>query len=105
MDEPRIHFAINCASYSCPKLLNEAFTASKMEEQLEEVTRSFINGNKNILDQSNPQLSKIFDWYAKDFVVNGQVDVLGYVNQYASTKIDSGALLNYLEYDWKLNEK
>jgi len=43
MNEPRIHFAINCASYSCPNLLNEAYTESKLETQLDKVTKSFIN--------------------------------------------------------------
>jgi hypothetical protein len=49
MNEPRIHFAINCASFSCPKLLNETFTAGKINEQLERVTLNFINSEKNEL--------------------------------------------------------
>ena len=105
MNEPRIHFAINCASYSCPKLLNEAFTASRMEEQLERVTTEFINSDKNDLDPKDPRLSSIFKWYQNDFEVNGKVDVVGYINRYIDTKLDPETELNYKNYDWNLNEQ
>jgi hypothetical protein len=105
MNEPRIHFAINCASFSCPKLLNEAFTASKMEFQLERVTNEFINSDKNDINAANPSLSSIFNWYKKDFLVNGKVDVIGYINNYSNTQIDPAADIEYKNYDWNLNEK
>lgn len=105
MDEPRIHFAINCASYSCPKLLNKAFTAAKINEQLEMVTRDFINGNKNELSANSPKLSSIFDWYQKDFTINGKQDVIGYINEYANSKINPSAQITYKEYNWNLNEQ
>lgn len=105
MNEPRIHFAINCASISCPKLLNEAYSAKKIDEQLERVTFEFINGEKNELNASNPMLSSIFDWYKKDFVVDGEVDVIGYINQYSNTKIDLDATVSYKNYNWNLNEQ
>jgi hypothetical protein len=105
MNEPRIHFAINCASYSCPNLLNEAFIASKIEAQLEFVTKSFINGNKNDISSTNVNLSKIFKWYKKDFILNGKKDLIGYINQYRNTKIASDAIIDYLDYNWNLNEK
>ncbi|MCF6306499.1 MAG: DUF547 domain-containing protein [Flavobacteriaceae bacterium] len=104
MNEPRIHFAINCASYSCPNLLNEAFTASKLEAQLNKVTDSFINGNKNETKPTNPKLSKIFKWYKKDFKVNGKPDVVAFINQYSNVKIDENARIDYLDYNWNLNE-
>ncbi|MBT0607446.1 DUF547 domain-containing protein [Aequorivita echinoideorum] len=105
MDEPRIHFAVNCASISCPKLLNEAYTAAKINEQLEMVTKDFINGDKNEISASSPKLSSIFDWYQKDFTVSGKKDVIGYINTYSKTKINKGATLSYKEYDWNLNEQ
>lgn len=105
MEEPRIHFAINCASYSCPKLLNEAFTAARINEQLDKVTTDFINGNKNELSANSPKLSSIFDWYQKDFTINGKQDVIGYINEYAISKINPSAQINYKEYNWKLNEQ
>jgi len=104
MNEPRIHFAINCASYSCPNLLNEAFTASKIEEQLERVSYSFINGNKNDISESNPKLSKIFKWYKKDFNINGE-NLISFINKYSSTKINVDADINYKDYNWNLNQK
>jgi len=81
MNEPRIHFAINCASYSCPNLLNEAFVASKIEEQLEAASYSFINGNKNDISASNPKLSKIFKWFKKDFKIGGRNNLIGFINK------------------------
>lgn len=107
MNEPRIHFAINCASISCPDLLNEAFTANKIDAQLDKVTRSFVNGPKNEISMNELKLSKIFDWYKKDYVVNGENDVIAFVNQYLLQKIKLSptAAVSYLEYDWGLNEQ
>lgn len=105
MNEPRIHFAINCASYSCPNLLNEAFVSTKIEEQLERVTYSFINGNKNEITKNNPKLSRIFKWYKKDFKVNGEKNLIAYINQYSTMKIAPNTTLDFKEYDWDLNEK
>ena len=105
MNEPRIHFAINCASISCPKLLNEAFTASKINEQLDRVTREFINSDKNELSAKHPKISSIFDWYAKDFTVNGKQDVIGYINLYSDGKVDNKVKLQYKAYNWNLNEQ
>ncbi|MDC7999583.1 DUF547 domain-containing protein [Aequorivita todarodis] len=105
MNEPRIHFAINCASISCPKLLDEAYTAAKINEQLERATGVFINSDKNEISASNPKVSSIFDWYAKDYKVNGKQDVIGFINKYSNTKINPGATLSYKNYNWELNEQ
>ncbi len=105
MNEPRVHFAINCASISCPKLLNEAYTASKINEQLDKVTKDFINSDKNEISPKNPKISSIFSFYPKDFEVNGTPDIPGYINKYSETKIDAGAPLTYIEYNWNLNEQ
>lgn len=105
MNEPRIHFAINCASISCPKLLNEAFVPSKMEAQLDKVTSEFINGEKNELHPQQPKLSSIFKWYKNDFEVDGKVDIIVYINRYAEIKIDQAASISFKNYNWKLNEQ
>ncbi|MCW5518660.1 DUF547 domain-containing protein [Aureitalea sp. L0-47] len=105
MNEPRIHFAINCASISCPKLLNEAFVPSRMEEQLQRVTSEFINGNKNELNSGQPKLSSIFKWYQNDFKVDGKVDVIGYINQFTDDKMVPDADLGFKDYNWNLNEQ
>lgn len=105
MNEPRIHFAINCASISCPKLLNEAYTAGKINEQLDYAASQFINGSKNEIKKKNIRLSKIFDWYAKDYVVDGKANIIDYINQYSKTAIHEDAVIEYLEYNWNLNER
>ena len=105
MNEARIHFAINCASISCPNLLNEAFKAETIDEQLDRVTRGFINSDKNEFSSKTLKLSSIFDWYKKDFTVNGEVDVVGFINQYSESQLDSNIPIGYKEYNWNLNEK
>ncbi|MCK0114613.1 DUF547 domain-containing protein [Gelidibacter sp. F63206] len=105
MNEPRIHFAINCASYSCPKLMNEAFTAAKIDEQLEVATKEFINGNLNDITTNNPKLSKIFDFYTSDFKVDGKKNLIGFINKYSNTKINPNTRYTFKKYDWKLNEQ
>ncbi|MAZ27577.1 MAG: hypothetical protein CL868_10935 [Cytophagaceae bacterium] len=102
MDEPRIHFAINCASMSCPKLMNEAYTAGKINEQLDAAANEFINSNKNDISAASPKVSSIFDWYKKDFMTPTVVD---YINKYSKTKINAGTTLTYNDYDWSLNKQ
>ncbi len=105
MGEPRVHFAINCASYSCPKLQNTAFTAGNLEKLLDKGAREFVNSDKNDLsDANNPKLSKIFDWYKSDFTDSGE-SLITYINRYASTKIASDASIDYLDYNWSLNKQ
>ena len=105
MKDPRIHFAINCASYSCPKLLNEAFIASKIEEQLERVTLDFINSDHNDISTTNPKLSKIFKWFKKDFKTDENQNLISFINQYSTVKINLDAKIDYKDYNWNLNEK
>lgn len=102
MDEPRIHFAINCASYSCPKLLNEAFTVEKLEDLLEKSARTFVNDPKrNVITKEKAMLSQIFKWYKKDFT--NKVSLTDYINQYSSIKITKETSIEFINYDWRLN--
>ncbi|WP_082106494.1 DUF547 domain-containing protein [Kordia zhangzhouensis] len=104
MNEPRIHFAINCASFSCPPLLNEAFTATKLETQLTTVTKKFVADTKrNTITKNQLELSKIFKWFKKDFEKNGSL--IDFLNQYSSLQIDTNATISYKEYNWSLNEQ
>ena len=103
-NEPRIHFAIVCASISCPRLLNEAYTAQKLEEQLERQSHYFINNPvKNQITENTAKLSSILDWYKSDFPQDKSM--IDYVNQYSDIQINQNAIVSYLEYDWHLNEK
>jgi hypothetical protein len=103
MNEPRIHFAINCASFSCPNLLNEAYTEANLEKQLTTVAKSFINDKtKNTITANKVEISKIFDWFSGDFKKKGTI--IDFLNQYSSVKISSKAKISYKEYNWTLNE-
>lgn len=101
MNEPRIHFAINCASASCPKLINEAFTADKLDEQLEKVTLDFITSDNNTISKDKVELSRIFKWYKGDFKSG---DIKQFIDSYSEVKIGSKVKINYKEYNWSLNE-
>jgi hypothetical protein len=105
MNEPRIHFAINCASYSCPKLLDEAFTAGQIDTQLDRVTKDFINSDNNKIEPNTVALSSIFDWYKNDYLANGIPTVIAFINQYSDVTINSDATLSFMEYNWSLNEQ
>lgn len=103
-NDPRIHFAINCASESCPKLLNQAFRAANLEGNLDKLARGFVNDPKrNKITASSAQISSIFDWFKGDFTKKGTV--IEYLNKYSKTKINSNAKVTYLNYDWSLNSQ
>ncbi len=103
-DEPRMHFALNCASLSCPKLRNEAYQADKLNTQLDEQARAFLaDKSKNIITPGKVQISKIFSWYGKDFTKSG--GKIDFLNRYSPIKINRNADLEYLDYNWDLNEQ
>lgn len=102
-EEPRIHFAVNCASVSCPPLLNEAFMASKLEAQLDKVARGFINdSSRNKITADNAQISSIFSWFKGDFTKKGSL--IDFLNLYSKVKIKPSAKISHLDYNWNLNE-
>ncbi|MFT4568840.1 MAG: hypothetical protein ACI9FN_003809 [Saprospiraceae bacterium] len=99
--DERVHFAVNCASASCPKIANRAFNGSDLETLLEKLTREFINDSKlNSIDPKGPQLSKLFQWYQGDFD-----NVIDFVNQYSEVKVSTSAKITYKDYLWNLNGK
>ena len=101
--DPRIHAAVNCASISCPKLRNEAFTAAKLEEQLTDQMRAFINNpQKNTLAKNEVEISSIFKWFSGDFTEEG--DIIDYLNTYSKVEISKDADISYKDYNWNLNE-
>ena len=103
-DEPRIHFAINCASLSCPVLRREAYTAEQLEEQLTQQAQIFLSQPiRNQIASDRVALSPIFSWFRKDFVKNGTL--IEFLNQYTPVPIKEDAKISYLRYDWSLNEK
>jgi len=104
-EDPRIHFAVNCASVSCPNLLNEAFTAKRLNEQLDGAARSFLaDKSKNKFDStSKAQVSKIFSWFKGDFTKKDK-SLVDFLNRYAPVKLTAKAEIAYLDYDWNLND-
>lgn len=102
--DPRIHVGVNCASISCPKLANFAFTEENIEVSLERLMSDFINDpEKNILTKRKLKLSKIFSWFKEDFTRQGTLT--NYIQSYSIQEIDKKARISYLNYNWKLNEK
>lgn len=107
LKEPRIHFAIVCASLSCPDLRKEAYLPEKLELQLDEQTKQFIaNEEKGVkTDGKNIYISKIFDWFSEDFSSNDtEKDTLKFIAQY---HMEAGRYSSFetLDYNWGLNAR
>lgn len=117
-DDPRIHFAVNCASIGCPMLNDEAFVAGRLHAQLEQQTRRFLADRaRNRFDPTSGTLmvSQIFDWYGKDFaagyrgITSLRQFLANYADLLAATPADQAMVrqglveIDYLEYDWTLN--
>jgi len=101
--DPRIHFAFVCAAKSCPKLLNAAYFPETIQSQFDVQTKHFINqSGKNEISNDAVKISQLFNWYADDFKSKGSI--IEFLNRYSQTQIDSGAKVEFLEYDWDLNE-
>lgn len=102
-DEPRIHFAINCASISCPRLWNHAYSAKNLNAELEQAARTFINDPQlNKTTGSQVEISSLFSWFSSDFTKNGSLEE--FINQYATNPIKQGAKISFKDYNWALNE-
>ncbi|MEX1025850.1 MAG: DUF547 domain-containing protein [Planctomycetota bacterium] len=107
--DARIHAAVNCASASCPPLRHEAYVASRLDEQLDEQMRAFVNDPvRNALrpERNRIELSKIFDWYAGDFEREAH-SVRAYLLRYANDErkpLIERAKLGFGDYDWSLND-
>lgn len=101
--EPRIHFALVCAAKSCPPLRNEAYTADKLDKQLDDQGRDFLNDpTKNIVTKDKATITKIMDWYGGDF--KKKMPIKDWINKYAKTKLETDNI-SYMDYKWALNEQ
>jgi hypothetical protein len=108
--DPRIHFAIVCASNGCPWLSQTAFTAENLDAELDKAARLFFSQTRNLsLDPAKRtvRLSSIFDWFAKDFGQSG-AQRLAFVARYAPASaqaLRSGKwTIEYVPWDWSLND-
>lgn len=114
--DPRIHFALNCASIGCPALRPEAYLGSELTAQLDDQAKRFLRDrSRNRFDPGKGiSVSKIFDWYAEDFdkhaggvrkFLAGYADLLG-LDANAVSNLESGTLrISYTDYDWRLNDR
>ncbi|MCF8143407.1 MAG: DUF547 domain-containing protein [Deltaproteobacteria bacterium] len=107
--DPRIHFAVNCASKGCPPLRSEPYRGDRLDRQLTQMTEAFINTPKyNRIQKNTLYVSSIFKWYSEDF----NDDIVGFFRQYAQGKLreeikqhEGKINVRYLDYDWSLNGK
>jgi len=117
-NDPRIHFAVNCASIGCPALRSEAYTGIQLEKQLEEQTEKFLSDrSRNRLKENTLEVSSIFKWYREDFEkgwhgVNSLTDFFAvYQNALGLTvsdvqRLHAGVInIEFLDYDWRLNAR
>ena len=111
MGEPRIHFAIVCASHSCPRLLNEAYTADKLQQQLAANTQNFFANPENFRYQNGTFfVSSILKWFAEDFGNNSAAQLRTIAPHLPDRASQQAALrgagrIVYLDYDWSLNDQ
>lgn len=107
--DPRLHFALVCASMGCPLLRNEAYMGDRIQTQLDEDARRFINNrNKLFYDNESKILycSQIFKWYRSDFLKVAD-SIPDYIKTYLSSplELDKNTPIRYLKYDWYLNQQ
>ncbi len=117
-DEPRVHFAVNCASIGCPMLREEAFVAERLEAQLEEQAVRFLSdrSRNRVGAQGRLEVSKIFDWFKEDWEsgYQGIKSREQYFAKYAKLLSDDSAQqkrvaegkapISFLDYDWSIND-
>ena len=107
--DPRVHFAVNCASKGCPKLSPVPYEGDRLESQLNDVTRAFINNpKKNYIDGNTLYVSRIFKWFAEDF----NHDIPAFFKKYAAPELkrqlveqSDNIKVRHLDYDWSLNSR
>ncbi len=107
-DDFRMHFAVNCASTSCPKLRRTAYVGDRLETQLDDQARRFLGDesrNRFDTDENRVALSKIFDWFADDFTVGGRslAEALAPWLSDSQRRVLSTGTVRFLDYDWTLN--
>ena len=101
--EPRMHFALNCASRACPPLQARAFRTRTLKQDLQNLARAFMNDPNFGVSRKGKHvyLSKIFDWYASDF--GGKSALVRYINGFRSDTIPKETKVRFMDYDWSLN--
>jgi hypothetical protein len=105
--DPRIHYAVNCASFGCPNLLPKPFEATRMNQQLDTAARDFINHDRAVwFDGDDLGASSIYKWFSEDFGGNDR-NILEHLKKYAApnlrARLNKKRDINVYHYDWSLN--
>ena len=116
-DEPRIHFAVNCASIGCPALRREAYRGAELEAQLEAQTEQFLSDrSRNGLREDRLEVTSLFKWYRGDFerpwrdgsslreFLAGYASALGLGEAQRRALLDGELRIRFRDYDWQLND-
>ncbi len=108
-DDPRVHYAVNCASYGCPNLQPDAWVAATLDQDLDQAARDFINHPRGVSVRSKGglQVSSIYKWFREDFGGNesGVIEhLLEYAEEGLAENIRANADIKKHEYDWSLND-
>ena len=106
-NDPRNHYALNCASLGCPNLARNAYVGARLDAQIDEAARAFINHPRGFrIEDGRVVASKIYGWYKKDFG-DSDTEILDHVRAYASPELrrslDDVRDIDDFQYDWALN--
>jgi Protein of unknown function, DUF547 len=102
--DARIHFAVNCASYSCPPLRAEAYMADRLDAQLDDAARKFLaDPLRNRITAERAEVSEIFKWFRGDFDRDAG-SLRAYLNRYAPVQLTDNTDIDHINYDWRLND-
>ncbi len=103
-DDERVHFAVNCASLSCPPLADTAYRAENLDARLDEQTKAFAQSEHAArIDRKKKRIyySQLFQWYSHHFETDNPVQ---YLNRYRSSELPENFAIDWITYDWTLNE-
>ncbi|MEO1311052.1 MAG: DUF547 domain-containing protein, partial [Pseudomonadota bacterium] len=107
-DEPRVHYAVNCASMGCPNLMAKPWTGASLDNDLNAAARAFVNHPRGVsVENGRVSASTIYKWFRKDFG-GSEAEVLDHIRQYADddlkAALDGLTSIRSYDYDWSLNE-
>jgi len=108
-DDPRVHYAVNCAAYSCPNLQTDAWFGETLDADLDKAARAYVNDPRGVTIRNNGtlQISTIYKWFREDFggSNDGVIDhLLEFAEPELATKIQAKRRITKHEYDWDLND-
>ncbi len=106
LTDPRIHFAINCASVGCPSLSKEIFTGNQIDKQLDDAATNALKNplHLRLISKDNIHATQIFHWFMKDFETGGYRGVAYFINKFATERFSTARHIdNKIKYDWNLN--